>query len=74
MAHSLTVARALIREVNLLILDEGTAALDDTNALDIELSLVTDSDIGLIVITHNLRDQVREKIDAVYELKSLQID
>lgn len=64
----IALARSLIRGVNLLILDEGTAALDDANALDIELNLVEDSEIGLIVITHNLRDPVREKLDAVYEL------
>ena len=65
----IALARELIREVDLLILDEGTAALDETNALDIELNLVEDSEIGLIVITHNLRGPVREKLDAVYELQ-----
>lgn len=66
----IALARAMIRNVDFIILDEGTSALDEGNALDIELNLVTDSQLGVIVITHHLRDEVIKYIDSVYELKA----
>ncbi len=70
----IALARALIRNVDFIILDEGTSALDKDNALDIELSLVNDPQIGVIIITHNLRDEVRQRLDLVYELKNRTLD
>lgn len=64
----IALARALIRNVAFVILDESTASLDETNALDIELSLITNPTIGVIFITHNLREEVKTKLDRVYEL------
>lgn len=65
----IALARALIRNVALIILDEGTAALDESNALEIEMGLMRDPNIGVIIITHTLRNEVKEYLDAVYELK-----
>lgn len=64
----IALARGLIRKVQYIILDEGTSALDEANALDIEVSLLEASDLGVIIITHHLRDSVREKFNAVYLL------
>ena len=51
-----------------IILDEGTSALDENNALDIEESLLDTSNLGVIIITHNLRDQIKSKLTDVYAL------
>lgn len=64
----IALARSLIRNVQYIILDEGTSALDETNALDIENGLLDTPDLGVVIITHNLRESVREKLDAVYSL------
>mgnify|MGYP000467204585 CR=1 FL=1 len=64
----IALARALIRKVQYIILDEGTSALDEINAVDIENNLLTTQDMGVIIITHNLRDCIREKLTAVYSL------
>ncbi len=64
----IALARALIRKVQYIILDEGTSALDETNAVDIENNLLSTQDMGVIIITHNLRDCIREKLTAVYSL------
>ena len=64
----IALARGLIRKVKYIILDEGTSALDEANALDIENNLLEDEDMGVIIITHHLRETVREKLTAVYRL------
>lgn len=64
----IALARGLIRNAQYIILDEGTSALDETNALDIEATLLDTPDLGVIIITHNLKDTSREKLTAVYSL------
>ena len=64
----IALARALIRKVQYIILDEGTSALDEGNALDIESNLISTPHIGVIIITHNLRECIREKLTTVYSL------
>ena len=60
--------RGLIRKDQYIILDEGTSALDEANALDIETNLLATPKLGVVIITHNLRDCIREKLTAVYSL------
>ena len=64
----IALARALIRNVQYIILDEDTSALDEVNALDIENNLLSMQNMGVIIITHNLRDCIREKLTTVYSL------
>ena len=61
----IALARALIRKVQYVILDEGTSALDAATALDIENGLLEIPELGVILITHNLREPVRKKLTAV---------
>ena len=64
----IALARSLIRQVQYIILDEGTSALDERNAVEIERDLVEDPNLGVILVTHNLRDAIREKLTEVYSL------
>ncbi len=64
----IALARGLIRNVQYIVLDEGTSALDEANALDIETNLLNTPQLGVIIITHNLRDSIREQLTAVYQL------
>ena len=64
----IALARGLIRNVQYIVLDEGTSALDETNALDIETNLLSTPQLGVIIITHNLRDSTRDQLTAVYQL------
>ncbi|MBQ7873721.1 MAG: ABC transporter ATP-binding protein [Oscillospiraceae bacterium] len=64
----IAIARSLIRKVEYIIMDEGTSALDETNALDIESALLDDENLGVIIITHNLRPAVQKKLSAVLSL------
>lgn len=65
----IALARGLIRRANYMILDEGTSALDEENAAQIENDLMDAPGLGVIVVTHNLRETVRKKLTAVYTLK-----
>lgn len=64
----IALARALIRKVQYVILDEGTSALDEANALEIEHTLLAEEKMGVILITHHLRNSVREKATEVFSL------
>lgn len=50
----IAIARALIRKTPLLILDEGTSAVDLQTAVDIERRLLELPELTLITITHKL--------------------
>ena len=64
----IALARGLIRKVAYLILDEGTSALDEANAADIENSLMEETDLGVIIITHHLRESLRPRLTGVYSM------
>lgn len=64
----IALARSLIRGASFLILDEGTSALDVENALEIENALLDTEDLSVILITHDLRDAVRQKLTGIHML------
>lgn len=67
----IALARGLIRKVQYIILDEGTSALDEGNALDIETSLLENGELGVILVTHHLKDSIRNQLTAIYSLTAI---
>lgn len=61
----IAVARALIRNKPILILDEGTSAMDMQTAHDIEQRLLKVRDLTLITITHKLDEELLRQYDCV---------
>ena len=61
----IAVARALIRNKPILILDEGTSAVDMQTAYDIENRLLKIKNLTIITITHHLRKELLEKYDEI---------
>ena len=61
----IAVARALIEQKPLLILDEGTSAVDIQTAYDIENALLELDDLTMVTITHNLRPELLSRYDAI---------
>ena len=63
------IARALIHNRSILLVDEGTSALDQKNAEIVENSLLQAPNLTLILISHHLTEERKRQFDAVYELK-----
>ena len=57
----------MIRNTGFLILDEGTSALDETTALEIEGELLGMEGLTLLTITHHLKKA--ESYDEVFTLR-----
>lgn len=64
----IAIARALIRNTDFLILDEGTSALDEQTAVEIEGELLKMEKLTLLTITHHLKKP--EAYDAVFALRA----
>lgn len=66
----IALARAFIRRAPLLILDEGTSALDSKTAYDIESRLLQDNEITLLTVTHHPHPDLLAQYDAVYDIEN----
>lgn len=64
----LSIARSLLREKKVLLLDEVTSSLDHDTAVNIEKLLLSEEKTSVIMITHNLRDEISDEIDYKLEL------
>ena len=63
------IARALIHNRSLLLVDEGTSALDQKNADIVEKSLLANPELTLILVSHHLTPERREQFTKVYALE-----
>lgn len=64
-----TLARSIIRETPILILDEPLANLDEKNAKSIESQLLSIKDRTVIIISHQFSSENISKLDEVIEFK-----
>lgn len=62
------IARALIHNRNILLVDEGTSALDKANAETVENNLLQNKNLTLILISHHLSDERMKLFDKVYSI------
>ncbi|MBS7008691.1 ABC transporter ATP-binding protein [Anaerostipes sp.] len=69
----IAVARALIRNKPILILDEGTSAIDMQTAYDIENSLLKMKDLTVITITHSLKKELLKLYDHIIYMENGEI-
>ena len=63
------IARALIHDRSILLVDEGTSALDQKNADIVEKSLLANPDLTLILVSHHLTPERKEQFTQVYDLQ-----
>lgn len=69
----IAVARALIRNKPILILDEGTSAIDMQTAYNIENHLLKIEGLTIIIITHNLKKELLELYDNIIYMENGEI-
>lgn len=63
------IARALIHNRSILLVDEGTSALDQKNADIVEQSLLSNPDLTLILVSHHLTEERKAQFTRVYEME-----
>lgn len=63
------IARALIHNRSILLVDEGTSALDQKNADIVEESLLRNPDLTLILVSHHLTPERKAQFTKVFELQ-----
>lgn len=69
----IAVARSIIQKKPILILDEGTSAVDLQTAYDIETTLLDISDLTMLTITHNLNPELLRQYDQIVYIENGQI-
>lgn len=62
------IARALLHNRSVLLVDEGTSALDRENADRIEKNLLSNPDLTLILISHHLSEEQKKRFSWVFTL------
>ena len=62
------IARALIHNRSILLVDEGTSALDQKNADIVEESLLQNPDLTLILVSHHLSPDRKAQFTKVFEM------
>ena len=67
------IARALIQQMPILMLDEGTSALDLQTAYDIEKTLLEIEELTVITITHKLSEEILSQYDEIIVMDRGQI-
>lgn len=63
------IARALIHGRSVLLVDEGTSALDQENADIVEKSLLANPDLTLILVSHHLTPERKAQFTQVFDLQ-----
>ena len=64
----LSIARGLLRDKKIILLDEVTSNLDKSTARTIEEKLINTSNLMVIMITHQLNKNIENKLDGILYL------
>ena len=66
--QKLVLARGLLAYRKIVLMDEATSAIDKNTALEIEKLIMTDPDLTVVMVTHNLRSEISELVDFTFNL------
>jgi ABC-type multidrug transport system fused ATPase/permease subunit len=61
-----SIARCLVRETPILLMDEATAALDNQTALMVENKILGIDNLTRIIVTHRFNETIMKKYDKIY--------
>lgn len=68
-----SIARCLIRETPIIIMDEATAALDNKTSYEIENAILNLDKLTRIIVTHKFNEEIMKKYDEIIVLKNGEI-
>lgn len=63
-----SLARGLIRNKQIILLDESTSNLDENTASTIENFILDIPNMTVIMITHHLSKQIKNRLDGILKL------
>lgn len=66
----ISIARSLLRESQVLLVDEATAALDAETAYQVSSAILGLKDVTSIVVTHSLDENLLKQYDGIITLKN----
>jgi ABC-type multidrug transport system fused ATPase/permease subunit len=66
----ISIARALIKNAELLFMDEATSALDNETSSNVMHSVLDIENLSKIVITHKLEERILRRFDEIIVLKN----
>lgn len=66
----IAIARSLLRNTSVLLVDEATAALDTETAFEISNALLDLDKLTKIIVTHKLDEQTLRRYDAIITIKA----
>lgn len=69
----IAIARTLIRDNSVILVDEVTSALDNLTALQINQTLLEMQDTTRLVVTHRLDEQILSRFDKIIVMKKGQV-
>lgn len=61
-----SIARCLVRETQILLMDEATAALDNNIAQMVESKILSIDNLTRIIVTHRFNETIMEKYDKIF--------
>ncbi|WP_301711099.1 ATP-binding cassette domain-containing protein [Oenococcus sicerae] len=64
----IVLARGLSSKRKIFLIDEGTSALDNRSRTEIEDLLTSDSQLTVVMVTHQLRKELEPKLDHIYKI------
>lgn len=67
----IALARALVNNIQLVIIDESTSQLDESNAVAIESMLLDQNDFGVIMVSHHFKYEIISRFDEVINLNKI---
>ncbi|WP_426349741.1 ABC transporter ATP-binding protein [Alloiococcus sp. CFN-8] len=66
----ISIARSLLRNTPVLMMDEATAALDNETAFAVTNAVLDIQGLTRIIVTHKLDESVLKKFDGIYVMKN----
>ena len=66
----ISIARALLKEGKVLLIDEGTSSIDQKTSIEIEQGLLNIENTTKITVTHKLIDHILRKYDEILVMQN----